>query len=42
MNTFFSYYGEIEDSVIMVDRDMKPRGFGFVTFKNPQAIDLLF
>ena len=37
LRAYFSQYGEIEDSVVMM-RDGRPRGFGFVTFKNPDAI----
>ena len=29
---YFAEFGAIDDCIIMVDRDHKPRGFGFVTF----------
>jgi len=33
-NSYFVKFGEIEDIVILKDKKtMKPRGFGFVTFK---------
>ncbi|KAF8401011.1 hypothetical protein HHK36_014314 [Tetracentron sinense] len=36
----FEKYGEITDSVIMKDKHTRrPRGFGFVTFANPDAVD---
>lgn len=36
---YFGKYGEIVDSVLMQDRlTGKSRGFGFVTFKNPNLI----
>jgi cold-inducible RNA-binding protein len=32
----FSQYGEIEDAIVLTDRETgRSRGFGFVTFKNP-------
>jgi len=38
----FSIYGEIEDYVVMVDRNTgKPRGFGFVTFTTEDPVDLV-
>ncbi|XP_008783019.1 heterogeneous nuclear ribonucleoprotein 1-like [Phoenix dactylifera] len=36
----FGKYGEIDDIVIMKDRNThKPRGFGFVTFRDPSVVD---
>jgi len=36
----FAQYGEVTDAVIMVDPvSAKPRGFGFVTFKDPSLVD---
>ena len=37
---YFAQFGEIEDSVVMFDRQTKrPRGFGFVTFTEESAIE---
>ncbi|KAL2552501.1 heterogeneous nuclear ribonucleoprotein 1 [Forsythia ovata] len=37
---YFGKYGEITDSVIMKDRKTgHPRGFGFVTYADPSAVD---
>ncbi|KAL1538174.1 heterogeneous nuclear ribonucleoprotein 1-like [Salvia divinorum] len=39
-NRYFSKYGEITDSVIMLDKiSGRPRGFGFVTFADPEVAD---
>lgn len=39
---YFVKYGEIEDCVVMYDRNTgKPRGFGFITYKDEQSIDLV-
>lgn len=36
----FEKYGEIVDSVIMKDRyTNKPRGFGFITYKDASVVD---
>ena len=38
----FSAYGEVIDATIMNDKITgRPRGFGFVTFRNPDAVDAL-
>ena len=37
---FFQQYGEVEDSIVMLDRETgRPRGFGFVTFKSEDVPD---
>lgn len=37
---YFSKYGEITDSVIMIDKHSgRPRGFGFVTFADQAVAD---
>lgn len=39
---YFSNFGEIEDSVILQDkRTNKPRGFGFVTYKDIRSVNLV-
>ena len=42
MRQFFGSFGEIKECVIMVDRSLMPRGFGFVTFKERDAIERVF
>ena len=40
LRSYFGQYGEIVDAVVMKDGDTKrSRGFGFVTFKDPQSVD---
>ena len=40
MRKYFEKFGEVSDSVLMVDKsNNKSRGFGFVTMKDPQRID---
>jgi RNA-binding protein Musashi len=37
---YFQQFGELEDSVVMFDRDtQRPRGFGFITFVNEESVD---
>ena len=37
---YFQQFGELEDSVVMLDRQTrKPRGFGFVTFREEEAVE---
>lgn len=37
---YFEKYGEVIDSVIMKDRHTgRPRGFGFITYADPSAVD---
>ncbi|KAL7604917.1 heterogeneous nuclear ribonucleoprotein 1 [Lactuca sativa] len=39
-SSYFSHYGELTDSVIMMDKiSGRPRGFGFVTFADPADAD---
>ena len=39
LQNHFAQYGEVTDAVIMVDPvSAKPRGFGFVTFKDPLIV----
>lgn len=39
LRAYFSTFGEISDSVIMKDKHTnEPRGFAFVTFKNPESV----
>ena len=39
---YFSQFGEIEDWVVMYDRNSgKPRGFGFVTYSDERSADLV-
>lgn len=37
---YFQQFGEVEDSVVMFDRDtQRPRGFGFITFVNEESVE---
>lgn len=39
LKTYFSKFGELDDYVVMIDRDsQKPRGFGFVTYKSEESV----
>ncbi|VFQ65468.1 unnamed protein product [Cuscuta campestris] len=39
-NRYFSKYGEVLDSIIMMDKiSGRPRGFGFVTYADPEVAD---
>ncbi|PNH01168.1 hypothetical protein TSOC_012957 [Tetrabaena socialis] len=39
----FSQFGTVEDAVVMYDHENKrPRGFGFVTFEEEEAVDRVF
>lgn len=40
MRSYFSRFGDVEESIVMKDRESgNPRGFGFVTFKDPSCVD---
>lgn len=40
LKQYFEKYGELEDHVVMVDRNTgKPRGFGFVTYVDVNCVD---
>lgn len=39
-NEFFSQYGHIIDAQLMIDKDTgRSRGFGFITYDSPEAVD---
>lgn len=39
-NDFFSQFGHIVDAQLMIDKDTgRSRGFGFITFDTPEAVD---
>ncbi|RUS84156.1 hypothetical protein EGW08_008084 [Elysia chlorotica] len=41
LKSFFSRYGQVTDVVIMYDQEkQRPRGFGFLTFDNEEAVEL--
>lgn len=39
LTDYFIRYGTIKDSVVMKEKDGKPRGFGFVTYNDPSAAE---
>jgi len=40
MKKYFQRFGEVTDSSLMLDRETaKSRGFGFITFKDPRAVE---
>ena len=40
--TFFEQFGEVEDSVVILDKETgRPRGFGFITFVSEDTPDLV-
>jgi len=40
MRSFFSRFGDVEECIVMKDRESgNPRGFGFITFKDPECVD---
>jgi len=38
LRKYFEKHGELTDCCVMVDRDSKPRGFGFVTFRDKSSL----
>merc|ERR1712137_870324 len=41
LQNYFSQYGELIDSVVLKDASGRPRGFGFVEFADPAAVDVV-
>ncbi|CAL1293699.1 unnamed protein product, partial [Larinioides sclopetarius] len=39
LRNYFSLYGEVTEGIIVRNDDGKSRGFGFVTFKNPDSVN---
>ncbi|GAU96438.1 hypothetical protein RvY_07884-2 [Ramazzottius varieornatus] len=39
LTAYFAQYGEIKDSVVMKEKDGKPRGFGFVTYGDTSSAE---
>jgi hypothetical protein len=43
LRQYFEQFGAVEDAVVMYDHDNKrPRGFGFITFAEEDAVDKVF
>jgi len=42
MKQYFEQFGDIQEIVIMQDKDGKSRGFGFCIFKETSSLDSLF
>ena len=42
LKRYFERYGTLQECLIMVDRDNKTRGFGFVTFFHESSVDKVF
>ncbi|XP_055343976.1 uncharacterized protein LOC129592057 [Paramacrobiotus metropolitanus] len=41
LTNYFIRFGEIKDSVVMKERDGKPRGFGFITYADPNSAEVV-
>ncbi|XP_052060985.1 heterogeneous nuclear ribonucleoprotein 27C-like [Mytilus californianus] len=40
---YFSKFGPLSDAVVIMDRETgRSRGFGFVTFRDPRNLDVVF
>lgn len=43
LKTYFEQYGAVEDAVVMYDHEnRRPRGFGFITFAEEEAVEKVF